>query len=586
MIGTLLQDGAEIATSVRTSSVSNTQTLKPVKTTGDLLAVLGQNPPKSLAMLKSTCGLLGIYFDLPGDQIPLEMIDDDRTGFRTFLLSRKYSENSIRTYIHQRRALLRRAQGLGWDRDQAASEEWKPLIAMAEQKKFQDIVRHFSRITKTPAEVAIEDVEHWCGERTNKGLMYTNVAAKRNAFWRLLRSTGWTTHNPPQLIKQSKYGIPLDQLDPQLKAEIEDALKWKTAEYSKDRPKWGKIRPVTARGLRLVFSQIAGFAINVYGARPTSLVDLIQRDLIEGFVEWAINERKHKGVTLQSRLGSVAAVMCHRREYANHDFTWMKLLIDAIELEDESERKQRKAEKYIDYDVLERIPGEIRAVRQTCAKKKKSSPKHIARMAMEEFMFRWLLVLPWRQRNLRECRIGGASPNLFKGRISPFSEIDKPAWVVEEEARNPNAEFWQVKFTAKETKTGLAIHLLLPRQLIGPLEEYLTEHRPILLAGKRTETLLVNQRGKPIRADLVDKVIGHWSLKFAGVRTTPHLFRDSVAYMWLKAHAKDYLTLSKLLWHKSVETTIKIYGARFNESSGVCAMETWLDQRDAIVAMR
>jgi integrase len=85
----------------------------------------------------------------------------------------------------------------------------------------------------------------------------------------------------------------------------------------------------------------------------------------------------------------------------------------------------------------------------------------------------------------------------------------------------------------------------------------------------------------PIRADFVDKVIGHWSLQFAGVRTTPHLFRDSVAYMWLKTHPKDYLTLSKLLWHKTLQMVITTYGSRYNESSAACAMEAWLDQRAA-----
>jgi len=83
-----------------------------------------------------------------------------------------------------------------------------------------------------------------------------------------------------------------------------------------------------------------------------------------------------------------------------------------------------------------------------------------------------------------------------------------------------------------------------------------------------------------MRADLVDKVIGHWTLQYGGVRTTPHLFRDAIAFKWLKEHPKDYLTLSKMLWHKNVQTTIQIYGARFNESSGVCAMEAWLDQRE------
>jgi integrase len=200
---------------------------------------------------------------------------------------------------------------------------------------------------------------------------------------------------------------------------------------------------------------------------------------------------------------------------------------------------------------------------------------------MEEFMFRWYLALPWRQRNLRECRIGGFAPNLFKGKIPPISDIDKPAWIIEEEAKNPDAEFWMISFNSDATKTHISVDLLLPRQLIKPLEEYLTDCRPLLLDGKDSEMLFVTPRGKQMRSDQVGKVIGNWTTKFAPVRTTPHMIRDSVAYLWLREHPMDFLSLSKILWHKNVQTTIQIYGARFNESSGTCAMEAWLDQRAA-----
>ena len=168
-----------------------------------------------------------------------------------------------------------------------------------------------------------------------------------------------------------------------------------------------------------------------------------------------------------------------------------------------------------------------------------------------------------------------------RGRFPQLTELDRPAWVVEEESRNPNAEFWQIRFSSKETKTGISVNVLLPRQLIAPLEQYLTEYRPYLLASRNTETLFLNQVGKGLRSDLIGKAVGHWTIRYAGMRTTPHLFRDAVAFKWLKEHAKDYLTLSKMLWHKNVQTTIRIYGSRFNESSGVCAMEAWLEQRTA-----
>ena len=69
--------------------------------------------------------------------------------------------------------------------------------------------------------------------------------------------------------------------------------------------------------------------------------------------------------------------------------------------------------------------------------------------------------------------------------------------------------------------------------------------------------------------------------RYGGKSVNPHLIRDIVAFAWLKEHPKDYLTLSKILWHANINVTIKTYGSRFDESSGVCAMESWLEEREA-----
>jgi hypothetical protein len=50
-------------------------------------------------------------------------------------------------------------------------------------------------------------------------------------------------------------------------------------------------------------------------------------------------------------------------------------------------------------------------------------------------------------------------------------------------------------------------------------------------------------------------------------------FRFHVA----EENAGDYLTLSKLLWHRNIQTTIRKYGWMCNESSALCRMERVLD---------
>jgi integrase len=198
---------------------------------------------------------------------------------------------------------------------------------------------------------------------------------------------------------------------------------------------------------------------------------------------------------------------------------------------------------------------------------------------MEELMIEWLLIFAWRQRNLRECRVSGPEPNLFKARVPDFSSIDMPEWALKAEGENPKAEFWQVRFSAEETKTGMSVHSLVPRQLIGLLEEYLSEYRPLLTKARHCDTLFVSPEAATVKTGFVVNAVSDLTLRYGGRRVTPHLFRDIVAYTWLKAHPKDFLTLSKMLWHKNVKTTIDYYGTRFNDSSALVAMESWLEER-------
>jgi len=70
------------------------------------------------------------------------------------------------------------------------------------------------------------------------------------------------------------------------------------------------------------------------------------------------------------------------------------------------------------------------------------------------------------------------------------------------------------------------------------------------------------------------------TIRFVGLKINPHFIRDILAYKWLEDHPEDYLTLSKILWHKNIQTTLRIYGQKFDESNGVRRVEEWLDRRN------
>jgi site-specific recombinase XerD len=107
------------------------------------------------------------------------------------------------------------------------------------------------------------------------------------------------------------------------------------------------------------------------------------------------------------------------------------------------------------------------------------------------------------------------------------------------------------------------------------LEEYL-QHRKHLLQDTDSEFLFPSEAGTMITRAGMTIIVGEPTLRHIGKRVTPHTFRHIVAYAWLDDHPEDYLTLSKILFHTKINTTLKCHGARFNESNGARGMEKWV----------
>jgi hypothetical protein len=248
-------------------------------------------------------------------------------------------------------------------------------------------------------------------------------------------------------------------------------------------------------------------------------------------------------------------------------------LLEQLPRTSEEELRQRKERKWVAYDVLARIPEQIREEADSMPG---LDEKRKALMMRDALIMAWLTTLPWRQRNLRECRVmpfadGG---NLFQEEIPPHSTMSKPQWVRDALRDNPRQRFWQFYFRGPETKTGCVVRAILPEQLVPILEAYLERHRGILLGGRRDPfTLLLTIKGNPLTSIAFDDVVWSATLKYADRAVNPHLIRDIFTVQWLEEHPEDFLTASKNLWHRNIQTTLQIYGANFDESHAARRVE-------------
>jgi len=551
-----------------------------------------------------------LYAEFSGQSADLTLLDDffgigRRDAFRQFLRSKRFTRGTIDQYIRRIGHLRKRAETLGWKKSNCVPEAWQRVLSLAPAVHCTRVAEHFAKIAASPADVTVVDVTNWEREKvTMKLKSYSAARSISLDFLKLLRDCGYTEHQQARLLR-TRYGEPLHQLPAQLKAEVEALCRWQTKigndhdyddewndknEYRWGPPKSGKLNERTVYFLASHICRLYGFVKNIRGQQEgiDTMAKLVTLPILRTYVRWALKARKVESSSLYGILSTLFAAMRRCPPFDSIDLSWSSNFMSCLPRSCERGIGDRKARQYLPYSALETIPDQIRAERYQEVKgisrlesreKTRRGLERIARLSMEELLMRWLTILPWRNANIRNCRISGPLPNLFKERINPFSTIDKPVWVEEEEQRSPEMKFWQFRFSPEETKGRREIHCILPRQLIQPLEEFLRHHRAHMLQGNDPGTLFINTIGNQMTQKQVLDLVSAMTLRYAGTRVTPHVFRHCVALAWLKSHRGDYLTLSKILWHAEPAVTLSFYGARYNESCGVNAMDEWTFER-------
>jgi hypothetical protein len=134
--------------------------------------------------------MLADYFGKPADEILFDSVQEARTRLRPYLESRKYAENSIRTYVNHVRILLNRAKECGWNTTMEHSAAWRPVLELAAEAKCKDVSNYLAKLKKTPRQVTVEDVERWAELRLQEGASYSRIKGQQTRFWRLLRHCG------------------------------------------------------------------------------------------------------------------------------------------------------------------------------------------------------------------------------------------------------------------------------------------------------------------------------------------------------------------------------------------------------------
>lgn len=552
-----------------------------VETLQDLLGVIENRERRHLyAMLRATAAHISMCCGRPPHLITLKELPSLRKTFSGYMWERHEKgdcmRNTARTNVNNFGILAQKAKQYGTSEPSSdVSKLWRGIrAAISREYGSLDIVRDAVEKGISPKDYSEQHLNSWCDKMAKSGRHPAYIRDRMKAFRKRILEAGLSGLLPKLSFngRKQNYGVPLEKFPEPLRTQVTSVLAWKQAPYVRGRPNRYRCRPITVLGLKQLFCEIVGFAKLVLSKLPQTLADLVCEEIISKFTEWRLQERGVDPLTVIDDLRMIPPLGRHPL-LKDHDFKWLREIVSDVPPHVTAKVKERKQRKFVRFEVLLKIPGQLlnKASAATNIKKK-------AILTRDALLIGFLLILVWRQRNIRECRLGPSSAggNIFKEEIPPMSTMALPESVEKARRVNPNAAFWQFSFNSDGTKSKRSVRAVLPCQLVPILERYLLIRQVLLGAnGADPGTLFLNNHGKPLTTGILRRHVVGVTSRHAGKCVNPHLFRDIHAEWWLRS-GRSLDALANNLWHRDPSFTREVYGGMYDESHGTRDIEDCL----------
>jgi hypothetical protein len=263
----------------------------------ELLDQIQANEPSALklsGMLRSTAAHLSRALCKPLDALTIEELTIGLPEFKVYLKQRRFTRNSIRSYLHFGRILLRKARELGWkETDPEVESLWQPILAAIanrhERKTIPIVIGYAVQRGIKPSDLSDSLLKTWADWMLMQGRSASYISNLHGAFRSFVSRIGLPTAlSAPYPEGGRVYGVPFHQLPDPLRTQIVELLEWKVAKFSRGRPERCRHRPVTAKNFRDMLCRIYGFLEKIKGQQVPTLEELLSERVLWEFVEWSI----------------------------------------------------------------------------------------------------------------------------------------------------------------------------------------------------------------------------------------------------------------------------------------------------------
>ena len=118
-----------------------------------------------------------------------------------------------------------------------------------------------------------------------------------------------------------------------------------------------------------------------------------------------------------------------------------------------------------------------------------------------------------------------------------------------------------------DTKNGEPVDFELPTEVVEILGWYIREYRPRLVRAS-TQALFPGAGSEPKSAQGFGAQLKATAFRFGGLKSTPNLFRDVGAKIFLDQRPGQYEVVRQVLRHRSIESTTSFYAGAETRSAG------------------
>jgi len=577
-----------------------------------------------------------------GSDVPLRelFMGSTMSGFRPFLKTcggkLGYLENTIVAYRKGLGYLRNLAASRGVQVEPVYKKPWRAIMALAEANYCLAMAEPLEAGFESPARVTLDDLDDLVDEMVKTRQKRLAGARKvKFVFLAVMRKCGFDLH-PVNSARKEDYIVSIPKLPQPLQSQVEKLDTWMRG-GDKPEPRWSKgwrkqeskvQKKVKARrgvttdktiaDICRMFGYLRKFDPDGDGGID-SLETLFQIPVLGAYADWLEDVRHMNPGSTRNTFGGMFAALRYF-PYANVDLSESTDFIAALPEYSRNDRNARKLHRMLPLSTLDKVPDLLceerdrliarhrKAEKAESTRRRRKAPgvstytdvklakaratrlTRIAVLALHDLVIDWLITLAWRNENLIGLRLEEVvekdkinPPNLLHIPACEVTGADQDEWVVELQKNAPQTLVWMVDFTAEETKAGRPVRAILPRPLSTKLDTFVepNSYRDTLLAGNKSGYLLVNQWGNPMSAQQLEEAVEEATAIYAGRAVNPHLFRDIIALAFLKEpkHNGDFLTLSKILWHKNHMVTIMEYAWMYDESVGVNVAAKWSEER-------